>query len=224
MLYRLLYSVLVEMKKSMTQNKRNRNICAMALVLTALLVFTKAAIADENGFSMPTTAPEKALHAILRSYMQEYEKQGSDTSDFWTQQRVRHKEMHRYFEGKFARYEGKFTSALVRAVSAHDQEMRKECEPADGICGLDYDPVLCAQDILLPPHAYFTTRVETTQGQPSNNEAGAARAYVLYRHGPAGDAQAHRTDYLLENERGRWKIAGVRCLVNGVSGTSFNMR
>lgn len=208
----------------MKKNRPKRSIRAMALASMALLVFAKAAIAGENGFSVPTTAPEKALHAILQSYMREFDKQGSDTFAFWTQQRERNTGMNRYFEGKFAKYEGKFTNTLVQAVNAKDKELRKDCEPGDGICGMDFDPFLCAQDILLPPHAYFTTRVEIVDGRPPDTEASATRAYVLYRRGREKDANARRTDYLLEKERGVWKIAGVRCFVTGVSGISFNLR
>lgn len=206
------------------RSKPVQSACALALAATLLLACANTAVADEGDFSTPVTAPEKALHVILQSYMREFEQPDSDTFAFWTQQRGQESAVHQHFEGKFARYKGKFTKGLVQAISKKDRNLRKTCDPADGLCGLDFDPVLCAQDILLPPHAYFTTRMEKANGW-TEPDIGAAvtRAYVLYRNG-SGDG-AHRIDYQLEKERGVWKISGVRCIGDGKhEATTFNMR
>lgn len=183
-------------------NKLLRFTCNFAILPFAILLGTQPATANEIDFSAPTTAPEKALHAILQRHGHETGQRSTDLFEFLTQRSGRSK-------ANDGRYQSKFTASLVQAIRAVEQSMHeKDCE---GICGLDFDPITCAQDILLPPHAYFTTRTEKTNGWPTNSESNAQRAYVLYRNSQAGNPYVYRIDYLLEKEHGTWKIAGVFC-------------
>lgn len=201
------------MRNELTQFAR---IFALALMLPMTLFASHAVFANDGEFSAPTTAPEQALHAIMRWHMQQQSQRGAEIFNFLTQQPQRNK-------AKDQRFEGKYTKGLIRAISAQDRAWRdKDC---DGICGLDFDPVLCAQDILLPPHTYFTTRTEKANGWPTNREFDAVRAYILYRHSRAGNPYVHRIDYLLEKEHGVWKIAGVACHADKPElETKFNMQ
>ena len=186
------------------------------MVPTVLLLAVQAASANETEFAAPNTAPEKALHEILQWQTHETGQRSKDLFEFLTQRSGRSK-------ASDGRYQRKFTMSLVRAVSAADRSMRdKDCE---GICGLDFDPITCAQDTLLPPHAYLTTSEARSNGWPANTEASHHRAYVLYRRGRVGESYFHRVDYLLEKEGGAWKIASVYCRAEKPEfETKFNVR
>ena len=174
----------------------------VAVMSTALLLAGQAASANEIEFSAPTTAPEKALHAILQWNKHETGQRSSDLFDFLTQRAGRSKTSD-------PRYQSKFTLSLVQAIRAADQRMtEKDCE---GVCGLDFDPITCTQDTLLPPHTYLTTSKARANGWPAKLASSDNRAYVLYRRGHVGELYLHRVDYLLEKEGGVWKLAGVYC-------------
>ena len=178
-----------------------RNVAILPMVLVLLLT-AQVTSANEIEFSAPTTAPEKALHAILQWHHHETGQRSTVLFDFLTQRSGRSK-------ASDMRYQRKFTMSLVRAISAADQRMHdKDCE---GICGLDFDPILCAQDILLPPHAYLTTSKARANGWPAKLASSDSHAYILYRRGRVGESYLHRVDYLMEKEGGAWKIAGVYC-------------
>jgi len=200
-------------------NKRMQRVWALALTTMSLLCFTRTAEADERAFSAPITEPERALHAILQWEMQEWELKlkppRNDLADFLRQLPRRNTQRDREFQSKF-------TDALVQSITAADQAGgRANC---DGACGVDYDPILCAQDILIPPHSYLTTSKAKGNDWPDNVAATAYRAYVRYRRGEANDPYAHRIDYLMEKQLGRWKIAGINCIGgNGYGGSKFNI-
>jgi|GEM_PF-2786818 len=182
--------------------KLRRFVCAVAVASTMLLFSAQAASANEIEFSAPTTAPEKALHAILQWHTHETGQRSSDLFDFLTQRSGRSKASDRH-------YQSKFTLSLVQAISAADKRLTdKDCE---GVCGLDFDPITCTQDTLPPPHAYLTTSQARANGWPANLAASDNLAYVLYRRGRIGESYLHRVDYLLEKEGGVWKIAGIYC-------------
>ena len=189
------------------------NIATLPMVLF-LAAQSANASANEVEFSAPTTAPEKALHAILQWRGRVFGERSSNLTEFLTQRSGRSK-------ANDARYKRMFTMGLVRAISAVDRSMTdKDC---DGVCGLDFDPIFCAQDILLPPHTYLTTSKERANGGRLNTASRDSRAYVLYRRGRADEKYVHRIDYLLEKESGIWKIAGVYCSADLENfGTKFN--
>ncbi len=175
-------------------------ICCVMLVLSA-----SAALADESGFTAPVTAPEKALASLLKWHMEQFEERGSNHFEFLVQRPGRKKDKDRL-------YYSKYTRGLIKAISGVNRKMS-----GPGLSGIDYDPILCAQDILLPPHYYMTTRMETAAHRVAPSPEEAASAFVLFRSGDGKDA--HRVDYLLEKEGGIWKIAGVAC-----GKTMFNIR
>jgi hypothetical protein len=183
-------------------NWPTRNFLTSTVVTMALLVFSNPSFANEDGFSAPTTIPEKALQSILAWQMQEFQKPNSGLLDFLTQRPRRNL-------GKDKYYGTRFTKEFIRSVNAEDLQVASTC-PGES-CGLDYDPVLCAQDVLLPPYSYFTTRMEGThKNWPASSDATARSAFILFRSG--SEENGYRVDYLLQKEGGVWKIAGVNCV------------
>ena len=187
----------------------------LVLATMSLLCFARAAVANERTFSAPTTEPEKALHAILQWEMADTELHHFDLGDFLRQLPGRDTQRDEVFQSKF-------TDALVQSIAAADQAGgRANC---DGVCGVDFDPIVCAQDTLNPPHFYLTASKAKGNGWPDNVAATTDRAYVRYRRGAARDRYVHRIDFLMEKQSGRWKIAGICCIGGkGYGGSKFNI-
>lgn len=198
-----------------TTNRRIRPLWLRAAVMALLWSFTHAAAANDRAFSAPTTEPEKALHAILQWAMAETELHHWGLGEFLRQLPGRNTHRDREFRSKF-------TDALVQSISAADQARRTaDC---DGLCGLDFMPIFCAQDVLYPLHFYLTTNKELGNGWPASVAATANHTYVRYRSGKASDPYAHHIDYLMEKQIGRWKIAGIYCVPDrGFGGSKFNI-
>lgn len=161
-------------------------------VLTAT-VYATIALADDNNFTAPDSAAEKALDALLQWHLA-LNNEANNEYDFLTQRPDRNTADDTLFTQKF-------THGLVAAIAAEEKRLVQETcggEYLDEeICGLDFDPILCAQDFPTPPFSYFTSHED------------ANSAFILSRSGDSGDG--HRVDYLLEKEQGIWKIAGVAC-------------
>ncbi len=163
------------------------------------LVFCGFAWAGERDFSAPSTEAERALDTLLAWYMQQTDTEDGSLFDFLLQREDR--ETH-----NDALYATKITPTLVQAIAAAERKMEQENCPDgandDVICGFDFDPILCAQDILLPPHFYHTLKA------PADTTAGES---VLIRYRNGADKDGHQADYWVQKEASGWKFAGVRC-------------
>lgn len=109
-----------------------------------------------------------------------------------------------------AQLAGVFTPQLTNAIANTDQEkVQKNCNgdrTKAGVCGIDYDVLLCAQS---NPQA-FLYRTINDNGQ----EAVIAYAWP--------DSTTDTGVYRLLNESGEWKIDGIDC--SGAGADKFNMQ
>ena len=105
---------------------------------------------------------------------------------------------------------GKGDAALARELTTarlrrdltelERQAVRNNCKgryiPGE-LCGLDYNPLTCAQDESDAPYSYRTTA------------ASAERADIVYSWPGAADPSA---SFVMVREAGAWKLDAVRCL------------
>jgi hypothetical protein len=103
-----------------------------------------------------------------------------------------------------------FTPQLSHAVANADQKLvQLNCggDPTKGVCGLDYDPLTCAQDYPPAPILYRTISVK------ESNEA-----IIGYAWGTGNTDQGR---YRLVKVGGTWKLDGIEC--PAVGNDKFNM-
>ena len=178
-------------------------IALVAASVIAVIAPARAADARLPGFHAPQTEAERALDAILKSA-------GKDAA-----------ELDNLLEGRgkpgfrpTVDYRRVLTDALLRAIrDAEAALVKRDCDGAyrDGdICGLDYDPLVCAQDTA----ARYLYRTDAQQ-------ADTARISYAWP-----DQSKLAATYQLVRTGGRWKLDGIRCGadVDAGEGDAFNMK
>ncbi len=145
-------------------------------------------------FHRAKTDPERALDAILSR-----DKDDVNVFEYLT----------RHTPGiKTTDYANMFTAAYKQAVT--DMEAQQVQENCGGkyiqgeLCGIDFSPVTCAQDVTDTFYLYRTEQI-------SKREAIIAYAWPKSLHASA--------TYRLLKKNGRWKLDGVMC----AGGAKFNM-
>ena len=98
-------------------------------------------------------------------------------------------------------YAGLFTKRLLDAMAARERAaVAENCKgkyiPGE-LCGLDYNPLTCAQDEPDGPYLYTTQSAEPEKA-----------TIVLFRPGEKKPA----VRYEMTREAGQWKLDAVRCL------------
>jgi hypothetical protein len=174
-------------------------VLATAVLATAVLAgVMRAAVADERSYHAPQTGAEKALDDILRQAGND-----PDMLDYLLDAR-----------GKgaahpVAKYDAMVTAALRQAIQQVQAKLvRETCHGAsqDEPCGLDFDPILCAQDVA--DRYLYRTVAET----PRQSE-------IVYAWPGQGAAPAEPgATFRLLKSGDAWRIDGVRC----ADGTEFN--
>jgi hypothetical protein len=168
-----------------------RALLACAIALTAGPALTAPHLA--------ATEPERALNATLRI---------ADKDE---------KEFDNLFQGrgdpKFHQtvdYRQFLTAPLLAAIAAEQRKLLKaDCggKYLEGDeCGLDYDPITCAQDT--PPHHLFDT-VRADANVAVINETWPGEKKI--------------TTYRMVHRSGHWLIDGIRCADSTPAGGRFNM-
>ena len=106
-----------------------------------------------------------------------------------------------------------FTPDLVRAVRRADRAADPpNCE---GVCGLGFDPIVCAQDN--PPAPLYRTI----------SVIGSNEALIGYVGGWDGENNTEFGRYRMVKIGSMWKVDGIECDPDGkfdASATKFNMR
>jgi len=150
----------------------------------------------EATFHSPTIAAEKALDAAIRN---------SDAdSDMFFFLVKRPRDI-----GKDRNYSGLFSANLQNSWKlAENKLLNEECGgkyKSGEVCGLDYNPLTCMQDLFEDGYGYRTDSL-------SHNKASISYRWIKSDGGPIAT-------YRLVRIHGRWLIDGVRCS----SGAKFNM-
>lgn len=169
------------------------------LLVFALLVTTTACASGESPgtFHPPQTEAETALDRVLKIA-------DEDEGDML------------YFAlnipGQKKDFSYLFSEKLLQSWRKAEKEAVQEtCNGfyVDGeSCGLDYNPIICAQDI--PEHYLYHTQTE------SAHEVLIASIWPQYIHDP----QHQKAYRLIKNKAGAWVLDGVNC----GEGEAFNMR
>jgi hypothetical protein len=174
-----------------------------ALLVLAAIGSAAAAESSLAGFHAPQTEAERALDTILMAT-------GRDDTALDNLLGGRGKAGFR----PTIDYRRFVTDALLRAIrDAEAALVKRDCGGAyrEGeICGLDYDPLTCAQD----SNPRYLYRTET-------QHAGTARIAYAWPGQPAVAAT-----YRLVLRDGRWKLDGIKCNadVDTGQGDTFNMK
>ncbi len=169
----------------------------LAFALAGLAAHGQSAAAQAPGFHPPTSVVETSLDRILRA---------TERDDATLTQLIEGRGGVR--AGRYRRWA---TPGLIAAIRAADQRLvDSDCggkRTADQICGIDWNPLTCAQDSD-PTYLYKTIEV---------GEQLAVVDYVWSEGDPAAGEPATR--FRLRRAGGEWLVDGVRCS----DGTSLNM-
>jgi hypothetical protein len=163
---------------------------AFCAALAAALPARGAETTAPSPFHPPATEAEQALAAILHRA----DTDAAILDNILGARGTRH--FHRSVD-----YTVDLTPALLRAIrEAEHRLVAKECGGhyrAGDICGLDYNPVTCAQDSD-PPYLYRTDAAQADQ------------ATISYRWRNDND-QKTAAIYRLIHEGGHWRIDAITC-------------
>ena len=192
------------------------NIAILFLTIIVALFNTGLSSAETKGksstlepFHFARSDAEKALAEILRLYT-------NDSNMFY------YVTGRPYYDAKKdTGYARLFTKNLLQSVGKADSDLIK-LEP-DGkcvegyLCGLDYDPIFCAQDSSDNGYIYWTTE----------DDGHKAIIYYLWSWGDKTDEFFPGSDktyeskkfYRLIKDDDHWKLDGIDC----GDGTKFNM-
>ncbi len=179
----------------MPLDARPPRLLPLLLFVPVLLLAAVSGLAKEPArpadaaFHAAATAPEKALDRVLR-----LSEKDADLLEFLLR-------TPRYKPKANKGYAGYFTNRLLADMAARERAaVRENCQGryVDGeLCGLDHNPLTCAQDEAEGAYLYKTE--STSDG----------RAVIVYKW--PGEKKAMATfDMVLEGEK--WKVDGVRCL------------
>jgi hypothetical protein len=164
------------------------------LVVTAVItVWVAMNFSNESPFHAPVTDAEKALDATLQTV-------GNDKYMFANA----HIHPMPVPNGKHVDYSPLLTAKLIARITADEKRMVSEtCNDVyvEGeVCGFDYDPILCAQDVN-PTYVYKTL------------QADASRASIDYSWPMEGSRrETTSAHYGMVKDGGRWKIDTVSCV------------
>lgn len=156
-------------------------------------VLVTVAPARAADFHAPASEPEKALAALLKWETHLTGSQSDDNFFYLTGRPGQPVKQPAIFATKY-------TDALVQAVRAAEKKMvQQECGGtySDGeICGLDFDPVACAQDELGKGLQYATLAADDRSAKIALRLAGSKDIHALYA---------------VKKEEKGWRLDGVSC-------------
>jgi hypothetical protein len=173
------------------KNRVRLFISALSLSLLSAAVGT-AALAKDGAFHTATTPAEKALAHVL-----DLSSKDGNLFSFVLNQPDRD-------QTKDVTYQGLFTNALLATLAERERKLVEEsCGGVylDGeICGIDYDPIACAQDYSDTGNLYRSDMV-----QPDL----AVVSYTI--PGELADQAVAIAQYRLVRRGEAWLIDSVRC-------------